>query len=36
MKPTLFHPDAEIEMIDAATCYETQQENLGKCFLTSV
>jgi toxin ParE1/3/4 len=31
-----FHPEAESEMIDAAVWYETQQENLGKRFLTSV
>ncbi len=36
MKPALFHPAAELEMIDAATWYEAQQENLGKRFLTSI
>lgn len=36
MKPVFFHPTAELEMIDAAAWYETQQENLGKRFLTSV
>ena len=36
MKPLYFHPDAESEMIDAATWYETQQTNLGKRFLASV
>jgi len=36
MKPALFHPAAELEMIDAAAWYETQQANLGKRFLTSV
>ena len=36
MKPVRFHPEAESEMIDAAVWYETQQEGLGKRFLTSV
>jgi toxin ParE1/3/4 len=36
MKPAFFHPAAELEMIDAAAWYETQQTNLGKRFLTSV
>lgn len=36
MKPALFHPAAEREMIDAAAWYETQQTNLGKRFLASV
>lgn len=36
MKPVRFHPEAESEMIDAATWYESRQEGLGKRFLTSV
>jgi toxin ParE1/3/4 len=36
MKPLSFHPDAEIEMIEAAAYYEAQQKNLGKHFLASV
>ncbi len=36
MKPIFFHPEAEIEMFDAASWYEAQQVNLGKRFLTSV
>lgn len=36
MKPTLFHPDAKLEMIDAAAWYESQQSNLGKRFLSSI
>ena len=36
MKPIRFHPEAEAEMIDAASWYETQQADLGKRFLTSV
>lgn len=36
MKAAFFHPDAEIEMVDAATWYENQQKNLGNRFLTSV
>ena len=36
MKPVLFHPAAEIEMIDAAAWYEKQQPNLGKRFIASV
>jgi len=31
-----FHPEAEAEMIAAATWYETQQKGLGKRFLASV
>ena len=36
MKTVRFYPDAETEMVEAAAYYETQQENLGKRFLTSV
>ena len=36
MKPIRFHPEAESEMIEAATWYEAQQKNLGKRFLTTV
>jgi len=36
MKPIRFHPEAESEMIAAATWYESQQTDLGKRFLTSV
>lgn len=36
MKPARFHPEAKSEMIDAAVWYETQQEDLGKRFLTCV
>jgi len=36
MKAVKFHPDAESEMIAAAACYEEQQPDLGKRFLTSV
>ena len=36
MKPVRFHPDADAEMVDAAVWYESQQEGLGKRFLTSV
>ncbi len=36
MKTVRFYPEAEVEMLEAATYYETQQENLGKRFLTSV
>ena len=31
-----FHPEADSEMVDAATWYESQQEDLGKRFLASV
>lgn len=36
MKPVCFHPEAEAEMVDAAMWYESQQQGLGKRFLTSV
>ena len=36
MTPVRFHPDAEAEMLDAAVWYETQQEGLGKRFLTVI
>jgi len=36
MKPILFHPEAEDEMIDAAEWYEIQQTDLGKRFLSTV
>ena len=36
MKRFRFHPDAEEELIEAAAWYESQQEDLGKRFLTSV
>jgi hypothetical protein len=36
MKPVHFHPDAESEMIAAATWYESQQVGLGSRFLASI
>lgn len=36
MKPIRFHPDADAEMVNAAVWYESQQEDLGKRFLTAV
>lgn len=36
MKSIRFHPEADTEMVDAAVWYESQQEDLGKRFLTSV
>ena len=36
MNPVRFHPDAELEMIEAAVWYESQQTDLGKRFLASV
>jgi plasmid stabilization system protein ParE len=36
MKPVRFHPEAEAELISAATFYESQQKDLGRRFLTSV
>lgn len=36
MKSIRFHFEAESEMIEAATWYESQQTNLGKRFLASV
>ena len=36
MKTARFYPDAESEMIEAATYYEAQQPDLGRRFLASV
>ena len=36
MKPVKFHPDAKLEMIEAAKFYESQQNDLGKRFLEAV
>jgi cytochrome P450 len=36
MKMIRFHPEAEAEMVVAASYYESQQENLGKRLLASV
>ena len=36
MNSVRFHPEADSEMTGAAIWYETQQENLGKRFLSSV
>lgn len=36
MKPANFHSDAYAEMVAAAVYYESQQEDLGKRFLTSL
>ena len=36
MNPFRFHPEAELEMNQAAAWYESQEANLGKRFLTSV
>ena len=36
MKPVRFHPEAEAEMIEAASYYEAQQPDLGRRFLASV
>jgi len=36
MKAIKFHPEADIEMIDSALFYETQQNNLGKRFLSNI
>lgn len=36
MKPVWFHPEAEIEMIEAAAHYAAQQADLGKRFLVAV
>ncbi|MDP8245005.1 MAG: hypothetical protein P9L94_13040 [Candidatus Hinthialibacter antarcticus] len=36
MKKTVFHPDAQTEMTEAAIYYESLQQNLGKRFLASV
>jgi hypothetical protein len=34
--PIRFHPDAETEMINGAMWYESQQNGLGKRFLTVI
>lgn len=31
-----FHPEADVEMMEAAVYYESQQEDLGKRFLSAV
>ena len=31
-----FHPEADAEVVAAATYYEEQQEHLGKRFISSV
>ena len=36
MTPIRFHPDADSEMMAAAAYYESQQEDLGKRFLSVV
>jgi plasmid stabilization system protein ParE len=36
MTPIKFHPDADSEMMAAAIYYESQQEDLGKRFLSIV
>lgn len=36
MKPVRFHPEADSEMAAAARWYESQQDGLGKRFLTSI
>lgn len=36
MNPFRFHPDAELEMNQAAAWYENQQKTLGRRFLTSI
>jgi plasmid stabilization system protein ParE len=36
MKDVRFHPDAEVEMIEAAAYYEAQQADLGRRFLAAV
>jgi toxin ParE1/3/4 len=36
MTPVLFHPQAEIELIAAASYYDSQQEDLGKRFLSAL
>jgi hypothetical protein len=33
---TATHSDAEVEMIEAAACYEAQQSDLGRRFLAAV
>ena len=36
MKPIRFHPDAEVELADAAQYYEQSRSGLGVDFLTEV
>ena len=36
MKPVRFHQAAELEMIEAASYYESQQEGLGSRFLVCI
>lgn len=36
MTPVLFHPQAETELVAAATWYEGEQTDLGKRFLSSL
>jgi len=36
MTPIRFHPEADSEMMEAAVFYETQQQDLGKRFLSVV
>lgn len=36
MKPVKFHPEAELEMIEAARFYEDRQHHLGLRYLQSV
>lgn len=36
MSAILFHPDADVEMMEAAVVYETMQHDLGKRFLSEV
>ena len=36
MTPIKFHPEADFEMMEAAVFYETQQQDLGKRFLSMV
>lgn len=36
MMPLRFHPEADAEMMEAAVIYETQQQDLGKRFLSAV
>ncbi len=36
MIPVLFHPQAEAELVAAASWYEEEQTDLGKRFLSSV
>ena len=36
MTPLRFHPEADVEMMEAAVFYENQQLDLGKRFLAAV